>query len=87
MNNNINNNNNNNDKKSFVDSFKNVAKNLAIRYTINMHLDFINEFIKFVDNTRDINLQDSVLEVIQRAESEILNIINDYERDNKEDIY
>lgn len=79
-------NNNTTTQKSFVESFKGVAKNLAIRYSINMHLDFIQEFIKFADNTRDIYLQNSILDEIQRAESEILNLISDYERDNEKDI-
>lgn len=77
------NNNNNNTVKSFVDSFKSVSNNLAVRYSINMHLDFINEFIKFADNTRDIDLQKSILTEIQCAESAIINLINIYEDENR----
>lgn len=82
------NNNNNSVKQSFVDSFKSVSKNLAIRYSINMHLDFIQEFIKFADNTRDIELQDAILSEIQLAESAIITLIKNYEdeRKNKENI-
>lgn len=90
MKNNTNNNNtNNNTKMSFVDSFKNVSENLALRYTINMHLDFIQEFIKFADNTRDINLQESILSEIQKCEQFILNLIKFYEdeNNNKENAY
>lgn len=71
-------------KMSFVDSFKNVSKNLAIRYSINMHLDFIQEFIKFADNTRDIELQNDILEQIQTCEHYIINLIQNYEDNNKE---
>ena len=78
--------NNTTPKQTFVDSFKSVSKNLAIRYAINMHLDFIQEFIKFADNTRDIELQDNILIEIQRCEESIINHINNYERDNKENI-
>lgn len=84
----MNNNNNNPANNSFVDSFKSVSKNLAIRYSINMHIDFINEFIKFADNTRDIELQSLILAEIQHAEENILNFIKTFEneRDNKENI-
>ena len=79
----MNNNNNPSTQKTFVDSFKRVSKNLATRYTINMHLDFINEFIKFADNTRDLELQETILSEIQLAESAILSIINNYENENR----
>lgn len=79
-------NNKTNTQTSFVESFKNVSKNLAVRYSINMHLDFIQEFIKFADNTRDLDLQESILSEIQLAESAIISIINDYENRNKENI-
>lgn len=80
------NNNNTTTKKSFVDSFKDVSNNLATRYNINMHLDFIQEFIKFADNTRDFDLQNAILTEIKDCECEILNLISDYEHDtsNKE---
>lgn len=77
-------NNNNSSKLSFVNSFNNVSKNLAIRYSINMHLDFIQEFIKFADNTRDIDLQNDILEQIQTCEHYIINLIQNYEDSNKE---
>lgn len=76
---NNNNNNNNQSPKSFADSFMSVSSNLAIRYSINMHLDFIQEFIKFADNTRDIDLQNAILTEIQDCEHEILNLIRHYE--------
>lgn len=84
----MNNNNNNQNQKSFVDSFKSVAKNLATRYSINMHLDFIQEFIKFADNTRDIDLQDAILNKIMICEENIINIIENYENhtNNSKDI-
>lgn len=75
---------NNSKPTSFVDSFKSVSKNLETRYSINMHLDFIQEFVKFADNTRDIDLQDSILRTIVDCENLIIEIINDYERTNKE---
>lgn len=83
-----NNNNNNQSQKSFVDSFNAIQMNLRGRYAINMHLDFINEFIKFADNTRDISLIDSILNVISDTQNTILNLIKDYEneRNNKENI-
>ena len=77
-------NNNKTPKQSFVNSFKSVSKNLAIRYSINMHLDFIQEFIKFADNTRDIELQDSILTEIQNCEEHIINIIKFYEDERKD---
>lgn len=77
----MNNNNNNQTTKSFVNSFQSISKNLAIRYSINMHLDFINEFIKFADNTRDIDLQGAILTEIELAESAIIDIINKYENE------
>lgn len=75
--------NNTTTQKSFVDTFNGLAKNLAVRYTINMHLDFINEFVKFSDNTRDLELLNAVLDQIQLAESSILNIIKCYEDESK----
>lgn len=84
----MNNNTNNQSMKSFVDSFKSVSKNLATRYSINMHLDFIQEFIKFADNTRDIDLQDAILAQIMICEDNIINIIKNYENhsNNSKDI-
>lgn len=82
------NNNNNTARKSFSNSFDSVKSNLVLRYSMNMHMDFINEFIKFADNTRDAKLQDKILTEIERAENNILTLINSYEneRDNKENI-
>lgn len=77
---------NNITKTSFVNSFKDVSKNLAIRYSTNMHLDFIQEFIKFADNTRDIELQDSILSEIQSCEHNIINLIENYENNHKKNI-
>lgn len=77
---------NNITKKSFVNSFKDVSENLAIRYSINMHLDFIHEFIKFADNTTDLDLQDSILCEIQSCEQNILKLIEYYENNHSENI-
>ena len=73
---------------SFVDSFNNILPNLAIRYDINMHLDFIQEFIKYADNTRDSYLLGLISAVIHDAQGQILEIIKRYEneRDNKENV-
>ena len=76
-----NSNNNNQNQKSFVDSFNAIQINLRGRYAINMHLDFINEFIKFADNTRDISLIDSILNEIVDTQSRILNLIKNYENE------
>lgn len=70
-------------KKSFVESFKSISYNLELRYNVNMHLDFINEFIKFADNTRDADLMNSILDIIHDAQDSILNLINNYEHENK----
>ena len=79
---------NNNDinqlSKSFVDSFNSISKNLYVRYDINMYLDFINEFVKYADNTRDIDLQNDIRSVIIDAKNQILNYISLYENRNKE---
>ena len=77
----MNNNNNNQTKTSFVDSFNNIAQNLATRYSINMHLDFIQEFIKFADNTRDVDLLNSILCKITDCEDSILDLIHNYENE------
>lgn len=75
-------------KQSFVDSFNDILPKLSIRYDINMHLDFIQEFIKFADNTRDSNLLGLISAVIHDAQGEILEIIKRYEneRNSKENI-
>lgn len=78
------NHNDNISSKSFVESFLSVSQNLSIRYSINMHLDFIQEFIKFVDNTRNAELQYAVLAKIQAAESDIINLIKNYEDERKD---
>ena len=81
-------NNNISTQKSFTDSFKSVYDNLSTRYSINMHIDFINEFIKFADNTRDIDLQKRFLNIIENCEHRLLNFIKEYENEtnNKENI-
>ena len=74
-----NNNNNNLTNKSFVKSFNDIYPNLLSRYQINMYLDFINECIKFADNTRDITLLHNIHEIVYKTYKEILNIIEEYE--------
>lgn len=82
----MNNNNTKTTNKSFVESFKSIEQNLIARYCIQRELDFINEFVKYVDNTRNLDLAHCVVREITSTKDVILKLINEYEADNKEKI-
>lgn len=77
---------NTSNNKPFNVAFRDIRPNLEKRYAIRREMDCLNEFIQFVDNTRNLDLQSLIYEEIMELNSTILNYITNYENRNKEDV-
>ena len=73
-------------QKKFTESFSEIYPTLVMRYSTRRELDVLNEFIQFIDNTREGDLQSLVMDKLMDLNHSIYEIITAYENGEKEDI-